>query len=126
MTEAARGTSAAPLRRLDVEGAAPFGGDLKGKGEILLQISDASRASLTFDYASPDRLVLGLDSKVGLRISNSGTVTLEGAGRKNLLDGELTGEVSARLSLARTVDLRVEQRFRVSGSTTTLEVRIRL
>lgn len=126
MPDPAPGAPAVPARWLEVEGAGPFGGELKGKGELLLSISDASAATLSLDYAARDRLVLGLGSKVGVRLSRTGTLTLEGAARKDLLDGELTGEVKLRLALARTVDVRLEQRFRASGATTALDVRIRL
>ena len=126
MPDPASGASPVPARWLEVEGDGPFGGELKGKGELLLRISDASSATLSLDYAARDRLVLGLGSKVGVRLSRTGTLTLEGAARKDVLDGELTGEVKLRLELARTVDVRVEQRFRASGATTALDVRVRL
>jgi hypothetical protein len=126
MAEGTHETTVTPVCRLDVEADAPFGGELKGKGELVLEIGDATRATLTFDHGARDRLVLGLHSKVGLRLSKSGTLTLEGAGRKDVLQGELEGEVRARLTVARSVDVSVEQRFRPSGPTTRLEVRIRI
>ncbi|MDP2530717.1 MAG: hypothetical protein Q8W51_13405 [Candidatus Palauibacterales bacterium] len=126
MAEGAREPSTATGRRLDVEAEAPFGGELKGTGELIIDIGDATQASLTFDHGARDRLVLGLHSKVGLRLSRTGSLTLEGAGRKDVLQGEIEGEVRARLTVARSVDVSVEQRFRSSGSTTRLQVRIRI
>jgi hypothetical protein len=126
MAEGTREPSTAPARRLDVEAEAPFGGELKGKGELIIDIGDATQASLTFDHGARDRLVLGLHSKIGLRLSKTGSLTLEGAGRKDVLQGEIEGEVRARLTVARSVDVSVEQRFRSSGPTTRLQVRIRI
>lgn len=126
MAEPAPGAPAVPARWLELDGPGPFGGELKGKGELLLHVGDASSATLTLDYAARERLVLGLGSKVGIRLSKNGTLALQGEGRKDLLDGELAGEVSVRLTLARTVDVRVEQHFRPSGNVTALDVRIRL
>ncbi|HKK28580.1 MAG TPA: hypothetical protein VKB18_10890 [Gemmatimonadota bacterium] len=126
MAEPAPGAPALPARWLELDGPGPFGGELKGKGELLLQVGDASSATLTLDYAARERLVVGLGSKVGIRLSKTGTLALQGGGRKDLLDGELAGEVSVRLTLARTVDVRVEQRFRPSGNVTALDIRIRL
>jgi hypothetical protein len=126
MDEEGREPTAGPSRRLEIEAESPFGGELKGKGELLIEIGDASRASLTIDYAARDRLVLGLRSGVGIRLSKTGTLTLEGAGRKDVLRGELSGEVRARLTFARTVTVSVEQRFRPTGDTTALDVRVRL
>lgn len=116
--------AAAP--RLDVEAASSFGGELKGKGELVIQVGDATQATVTFDHSAKDHLVLGLRSAVGLRFSKTGSLSLEGAVRKDVLQGELSGEVRARLTLASTVNVTVQQRFRPSGSTTSLEVRIRL
>ena len=126
MPDRAPGAPPVPARWLELDGPGPFGGELKGKGELLLHVGDASAATLTLDYAARDRLVLGLGSKVGVRLSRTGTLTLEGAGRKDVLDGEMSGEVSLRLTLARTVDVRVEQRFRPAGNVTALDVRVRL
>lgn len=126
MAEEALERTAAPAPLLDVEAETPFGGELKGKGELIVDIGDATRASVTFDHAAKDRLVLGLHSKVGLRLSKTGSLTLEGSGRKDLLQGTLEGEVRARITVARGVDVSVEQRFRRAGPTTHLQVRIRI
>ncbi len=133
MSEKSGVSATASSRRLEIDSGMPgsarvpvLGGELEGKGELVIEIGDATQASLTFDHVARDRLVLGIHSAVGLRLSKTGTLKLEGGAKKELLQGELSGEVRARLTLARAVDVTVTQSFRASGPTTSLRVKVRL
>lgn len=111
---------------LKVRGSKDFSGRIAGRGTLTLELGDASEAKLLFDYREDSRLRLGLESGVGLRIGADDTLRLSGGLTRELLNQELEGRVSARLKLARDLDVEVEQAFGSRGGKTSMSLTLRL
>lgn len=115
-----------PQAELEISGSADFGGALRGKGQLTLYLSDAARAQVGLDYRDPDRILLSLSSRAGIRLSADDSLELSGGLSRDLVNQELKGNVQARLRLARDLDARLEQEFGGSGPKTSMTLRLRL
>ena len=49
-------------------------GKFAGQGKLMLKFSDISKSSLTFDYSQPDKVLLKVDSSVGLKFSRTAAI----------------------------------------------------
>ena len=111
---------------LKISGSSDFEGRIAGKGTLSLELSDAAEARVLFDYREDRRLRLGVESKVGLRLGADDTLLLSGGLTRELLNQELEGRVSARLKLARDLDVEMEQAFGPRGGKTSMSLLVRL
>ena len=112
--------------RLEVKGSTSFNGEFRGSGQLRFDISDAARARIGLDYRSPEDVRLRIDSTVGFKLSTDDSLTLSGGLTRDLANGEVTGEVSARLRIAKDLDVTIEQEFGSSGPKTSLALKLTL
>ena len=112
--------------RIEVKGSTDFAGEFRGKGQLRFDISDAAQAKIALDYRSPERILLQIESSVGIKLSGDDTLTLSGGLTRDLVNQELSGEVSARLKIAKDLDVTIEQEFGGSGPRTSVALKLTL
>ncbi len=115
-----------PKAELEISGSADFRGALRGKGQLTLFLSDAARAQVGLDYRNPDRILLSLTSRAGIRLSADDSLELSGGLSRDLMNQELKGHVQARLRIARDLAAQLEQEFGGSGPKTSMTLKLRL
>jgi hypothetical protein len=115
-----------PKAELELRGATTAKGQFKGKGTLTLFLSDAARAKIGLDYRSPDRILLSIESTGGIRLSADDSLVLSGGLTRDLVNGEIGGEVKARLKIARDLQAEIEQEFGASGPKTSVAVKLRI
>ncbi len=106
--------------RLEIRGSTNFAGEFTGSGQLRFDISDAARAKISLDYRSPDEMIVRIESTVGFKLSGDDTLTLSAGLKRDLINREFSGEVSARLRIAKDLDVRIEQEFGSSGPKTSV------
>lgn len=117
---------AGPKAELEITGSSDFQGDLRGKGQLTLFLTDVARAQVAVDYRSPERIVLSVESRAGIRLSADESLELSGGLTRNLVNQELRGNVKARLRVSRDLDAQVQQEFGSSGPKTSMAIKLRL
>lgn len=115
-----------PTAELELRGATTAKGRFKGKGSLTLFLSDAAKAKIGLDYRSPDRILLSIESQGGIRLSADDSLVLSGGLTRDLVNGEIGGEVKARLKIARDLQAEIEQEFGGSGPKTSVSLKLRL
>lgn len=115
-----------PKAELQIRGSSNFQGDIRGRGQLTLFLSDATRADVTLDYRNPNQILLNVGSRAGIRLSADDTLTLSGGLNRNLVNQELRGNVKAQLKIGRDLAAELEQEFGASGPKTSMSLRLKL
>ena len=110
--------------RLEVKGSTNFAGEFRGSGQLRFDIRDAARARIGLDYRNPEDIRLRIDSTVGIKLSSDDSLTLSGGLTRDLANGEFRGEVSARLRIAKDLDVSIEQEFGSGGPKTSVALKL--
>jgi len=97
--------------QISLQGETALEGDIEGKGELRLRISDAAKASLGFDYSSPDELVLSLDAEAGIDLDADRTLTLSGGLTWETLEQQLGTHVKAKLKIGKDVSATIQHEY---------------
>ena len=110
--------------RLKLSGERNVEGEIAAKGELTFRISDASQAAIHFDYREDERLVLGIQSSAGFRISAKNTLQLSGGYDYDLESEEWDGQVQAELDFGKDVEVVIRQEFGSDGTATSVALTV--
>ena len=110
--------------RLKLSGERNVEGEISTKGELTFQVADASQASIRFDYREDERLVLGIRSSAGFRISGKNTLQLSGGYEYDLESEEWEGDVEAELDFGKDVEVIIRQEFGSDGTATSVALTV--
>lgn len=113
-----------PTVTIAVEGEVTSAGELHGTGTLEVQISDASKAAVTLDYSTPDRVTVTIASEVGFSVQ-SRDVTLAGSAGVTPIDRTWSATGSIKLDVSKSVAMTMQQTFGSAGPSTSLGVSIR-
>lgn len=110
--------------RLKLSGARNVEGEIAAQGELTFRVADASKASIRVDYREDERLVLGIRSSAGFRISGNNALQLSGGFDYDLESEEWRGDVEAELEVGKDVEVRIRQEFGSNGTATSVALTV--
>jgi len=113
---------------VQIDGPFPFGGKLKGKGQLTIQIGDATQMEMSVNYKPDGRLILGLGATTGISLRTDSSLKFSGGLTHDLMNRDLTGGfVGIKLKIGSRVSAKVLQSFQArTGSATSVTLRVQL
>ena len=101
-------------------------GKFGGTGILALKFSDITKSSLTFDYSGPDKVVLKVDSSVGIKIFADNTLTFSRGLGYNFMNQKINGNIGAEFIISKNIAAKIEQSFAAQGNNTALTIIIKI
>jgi hypothetical protein len=111
---------------LSMSGSKNEVGKFGGTGQIILSFKDISKSSLTFDYSHSDKVLLKVDSSVGIKLSADNTLTFSGGLNYDFMNKKINGNIGAQFIISKNIAAKIEQSFATKGNTTALTLTIKI
>jgi hypothetical protein len=94
-------------------------GTITGKGGLKFEFP-TSNFKLSFDYSSPEKVIIGIAGEKQIKLSADDSLVLSGRLSKNLIDNALSGSVGLQIIINKNASVKLEQVISPDGFKTTL------